>query len=390
MAVPTSTRRTRSSWAVSSGPISARWHAYTEPVSRPSSSAIRQTPVSLSPARMARSTGAAPRQRGRSEKCRFTMGSRSRTWGRMRRPKATTTPSSAPASRTSSTRSLTARPSSWAAAFTGVGSRSAPRARRRSGWVTTRTISWPASTSARSGDTAASGLPKKARRARRPASRLSRRPAPAGFPGQLQSPGPQLAHGLLALLGIEALDEQLALQVVVLVLEDAGQKLVGADRQIVAVDVHAREVDLLGPHDGPVQPGDGEAALFVGPLPAVVVQHGVDDDVGPGLVVGVVHEDPALHPDLRSGQPHAGGGVHGLDHVPGQAADAFVDVGDRRGPLAENGVPEHADAVGRHRAQSVQVRLRPDGGPPPPERGPRDGPRPPARRTARRGRGPAP
>jgi hypothetical protein len=41
--------------------------------------------------------------------------------------------------------------------------------------------------------------------------RLSRRPAPAGFPGQLQSPGPQLAHGLLALLGIEALDEQRAL-----------------------------------------------------------------------------------------------------------------------------------------------------------------------------------
>ena len=33
---------------------------------------MRSTPVSVSPARIARSTGAAPRQRGSSEKCRFT------------------------------------------------------------------------------------------------------------------------------------------------------------------------------------------------------------------------------------------------------------------------------------------------------------------------------
>ena len=36
---------------------------------------MRQTPVTSSPARMARSTGAAPRQRGNSEKCTFTMAS---------------------------------------------------------------------------------------------------------------------------------------------------------------------------------------------------------------------------------------------------------------------------------------------------------------------------
>ena len=47
---------------------------------------IRHTPVSSSPARTARSTGAAPRHRGRSEKCTFTMGSASRTRAGTRRP----------------------------------------------------------------------------------------------------------------------------------------------------------------------------------------------------------------------------------------------------------------------------------------------------------------
>ena len=64
--------------------------------SRPASTAMRQTPVSESPSRRARSTGAAPRHRGRSEKWRLTIGSRSSTATGMIRPYATTTPSSAP------------------------------------------------------------------------------------------------------------------------------------------------------------------------------------------------------------------------------------------------------------------------------------------------------
>ena len=76
--MPTSTRRPRSSPAVSCGPIATRCDAYTGPVSRPASSCITQTPVSVSPARIARSTGAAPRQRGSSEKCTLTKPERQR------------------------------------------------------------------------------------------------------------------------------------------------------------------------------------------------------------------------------------------------------------------------------------------------------------------------
>ena len=66
---------------------------YTAPVSRPSSTSMRHTPVSESPARMARSTGAAPRHRGSNEKWMFTIGTAASTGGLMSPPNVTTTPS---------------------------------------------------------------------------------------------------------------------------------------------------------------------------------------------------------------------------------------------------------------------------------------------------------
>ena len=136
-----------------------RVHANTGPVSRPASIRMRHTPVSASPASIARSTGAAPRQRGSSEKCRFTKpcGSASSNETGSSWPNATTTPSAAPLARTSSTTSR---------AFSGVrtgepelergplhrrrfGARAAPAA--PVGLGDDERDSCPASTSARSG-----------------------------------------------------------------------------------------------------------------------------------------------------------------------------------------------------------------------------------------------
>ena len=47
----------------------------TGPVSRPSSICIRPMPVSASPAMIARWIGAAPRQRGNNDACKFTQPS---------------------------------------------------------------------------------------------------------------------------------------------------------------------------------------------------------------------------------------------------------------------------------------------------------------------------
>ncbi|WP_337379802.1 hypothetical protein [Parolsenella catena] len=59
--------------------------------------------------------------------------------------------------------SMTARPSSPASAFTGLGSRRLPRPRTASGRVTTRTTSWALLTALRDGQ-ANSGVPMKTMR----------------------------------------------------------------------------------------------------------------------------------------------------------------------------------------------------------------------------------
>jgi hypothetical protein len=72
---------------VSSAAIGVRASSSTGPVSRPASICIRSTPVSASPARIARWIGAAPRQRGSSEACTFQQPSRgnaSTDFGRIR------------------------------------------------------------------------------------------------------------------------------------------------------------------------------------------------------------------------------------------------------------------------------------------------------------------
>jgi hypothetical protein len=51
--------------------MARRCDSSTGPVSRPFSICIRHTPVSLSPASIARWIGAAPRQRGSSDACTF-------------------------------------------------------------------------------------------------------------------------------------------------------------------------------------------------------------------------------------------------------------------------------------------------------------------------------
>ena len=90
---------------------------------------MRHTPVSASPARIARSTGAAPRQRGSSEKWRLTIGTASSTCGLIELAEGDDHAELDP--RVDARRrpwSVTGRPSSSAAAFTGLGDRrAAPR-----------------------------------------------------------------------------------------------------------------------------------------------------------------------------------------------------------------------------------------------------------------------
>src|SRR5437763_6163426 len=318
---------------------------------------MRHTPVSTSPARMARSTGAAPRQRGSSEKCTFTIGTCSSTWALMSLPKATTTPSSTPSDRMSSTLLVTGIPAEVAAAATGEGTSAPPRPRFRSGWVTTAAMSWPSPMSASRATTAGAGVPRNARRTR--------------LAGRLDRAAAQLAEGLLALIGLEQLEQQPAIEVVELVLEHAGQQLVGLDRDLVAVEVVTGQVELLGPDDREVQAGHRQAPLLVLPLAPRLGDHRVDDGLGPLVALGkLVDEQALLHADLGRGQAQPRGRPHGVDHVLGQLGHPAVDVGDLGSALLEDGITEHTDGIPGHassvpahkRTGSTSIRSRPPDG----------------------------
>ncbi len=77
--------------SLSSASIGTSARSATGPESSPAVSFITQTPVCRSPAMIARSIGAAPRQRGSSEGCTFSIGCAESSGSRISWPKAQTT-----------------------------------------------------------------------------------------------------------------------------------------------------------------------------------------------------------------------------------------------------------------------------------------------------------
>ena len=127
-------------------------------------------PVTFSPAQMERCTGAAPRHWGSREKCRLyqPIGSASSTSCFRILPYATTAAACAPVAASSDTKvsslgsdSMTGRPSSRAACFTGFGTNLRPRPVGASGRVSTATTSKcsVSSASISNDGTATSGVP---------------------------------------------------------------------------------------------------------------------------------------------------------------------------------------------------------------------------------------
>lgn len=137
--------------AVNDGSSARPAEPSTSPASISSASVITLTPVRASPARIAALIGAAPRQRGNSEACRFTAKRSANSERPNFCPKAITTQASASQPRIISrtpdsfTRSgfNTATPGNRSAAKppTGVGVNTFPRPEGRSGCVTTPTTS---------------------------------------------------------------------------------------------------------------------------------------------------------------------------------------------------------------------------------------------------------
>jgi len=129
-------------------------------------------------------------------------------------------------------------------------------------------------------------------------------------------------------------------------LEKPGLQLVGLDRELVAVEIHADQVDGLRSDDLPRQAGHREAPFLKGPLTVGLHDPRVQDHAG--VLAVVVYEEPLLHADLGGRQADAQCLVHGAEHVLGQPNQRAVHIGHVGSRRAEDGVANDPDLVGGH------------------------------------------
>ena len=112
--------------------------------------------------------------------------------------------------------------------------------------------------------------------------------------------------------------------------------------------------------------GDRQAAFFLAALPLAGNDLGIDGDQRRLLAVpgGAVEDDqPLADPDLGRGEADAGGGVHGLQHVVGQAAQFGVEGRDRCGLLLEDRIGVVVNAQNGHPLllKTTAGKIRPSG-----------------------------
>jgi hypothetical protein len=136
---------------------------------------------------------------------------------------------------------------------------------------------------------------------------------------------------------------------VVLVLDAAGQQVLGFQLEPLAVAVLCADLDGHGAGHGAVVAREGQAALVGGLL---VLRHGEDlgvDEVDELVLVvfgdllrgvgGVPHhKDAAQHPHLGACETHAVGGDHRLAHIVQQGGQTVIEVGHRAADLVQDGV----------------------------------------------------
>src|SRR4051794_15690780 len=279
------------------------------------------TPVSSSPAMIARSTGAAPRQRGSSDGCTLSISQRLSSGSLSSAPYAHTSTISGSAAAMRSTASgpftlsgwATSMPSARAATAAGGGASLRPRPRRRSGRVTTSAgrCALPARRSSTA--TANGEVPR----------RTVRTPDPLGrrLGGLAQRP-----HRRLALVARRAVEDENAVEVVHLVLDHAGLEAARLDEDRVSVLVLGADAHVHGALDVDEHVGQRQASLLgdllVLPGPLELRVHERDDR---RLGLDAVDENAAQAADLGGGEADPERVLHEVAHRRDLAAQVVVE-----------------------------------------------------------------
>jgi small subunit ribosomal protein S21 len=155
-----------------------------------------------------------------------------------------------------------------------------------------------------------------------------------------------------------------AVEMIHLVLQDAGEQAVSLAGDRAAATVERREADPAMPWHEAAQIGDRQASLEPGlDLVAERRELGVDQHVDLGATtlgtVGQLHgsDDAPAGMNLGRGETDAVGIRHGLQHVVDQGLNIRrPDLLDRGGPRKEDGVAEAGDLAQRHDGVITPIR----------------------------------
>ena len=157
---------------------------------------------------------------------------------------------------------------------------------------------------------------------------------------------PHCAQGCLAVVIVEALYQQRTIEMIQFVLEQTGLEFVGLDGHLIAFEVTAHDVHLLGTDDLPEQSWNRQAALLEHPLTIGFADLGVDD--GTESITQIPHEQAFLDSNLRTGKADAARFVHRFRHASDDPPQSTVDVGHLTRPLAKHWIADNANFIGRH------------------------------------------
>src|SRR5690606_20411554 len=140
----------------------------------------------------------------------------------------------------------------------------------------------------------------------------------------------------LALELREVVDEQLAFEMIHLVLDALREQTFRLELERLAVAVERLHLDALGPLDVVVQPGHGQAPLLEAPAAFGRDNFRIDQAIRLIAPFGHVHhDDPLVNVDLGRGEADPGRRVHRLEHVVHEAPDVVVDNCDALGAYSQ-------------------------------------------------------
>lgn len=157
--------------------------------------------------------------------------------------------------------------------------------------------------------------------------------------------------------GVKSIDVQRPVQVVELMLKNAGTPSVGSNLDGVFVDVDASHDNVLRPPQRETLARKGQAAfgllVLVGDASGRRrhVQNRIDHDATPRGTVVVrvaIHKQALPDPDLRCGQADSRGGIHRFEHVVHESAQRIVEIHHRSGRLVQDRCAVDLDREYRH------------------------------------------